>query len=192
MQDFWEPGVSTQRSLAYAIRSSRLASPGFLREVQQAVWAVNGNVPLARVATLGDIYRRSMAQTSFALVILGIAAGVALLLGLVGIYGVIAYVVSQRQREIGIRIAIGASSGDVQALFLRRGLRLTALGLAVGVVAAVALMRMLSALLFGVNAFDPVTYAAVVTTLGAVALVATWLPARRAGHVDPAIALRAE
>ena len=192
MRDFWDPGVFTQRSLAYAVRSSRLRSPEFLREVQQAVWAVNPNVPLARVATLDELYRRSMAQTSFALVILGIAASVALLLGVVGIYGVVAYVVSQRRREIGIRMAIGATSGDVQGLFVRRGLQLTAVGLGVGVVASAAVMRVLSSLLFGVSPFDPLTYAAVVAALGTVALLATWLPARRAALVEPSLALRSE
>ena len=111
-----------QRSLAYAIRSSRLQSPGFLGEVQQAVWSVNPNLPLARVRTLQQIYDESMAQTSFVLVILGIAASVTLLLGLVGIYGVIAYIVSQRRREVGIRMALGAQGESVQRIFVSRGL----------------------------------------------------------------------
>ena len=113
-----------QRSLAYVIRSSRLQSPGFLGEVQQAVWSVNPNLPLARVRTLQQIYDESMAQTQFVLVILGIAASVTLLLGLVGIYGVIAYIVSQRRREVGIRMALGAQSDSVQRIFVTRGLSL--------------------------------------------------------------------
>ena len=117
-------GAFVQRSLAYAIRSSRLQSPGFLAEVQQAVWSVNPNLPLARVRTLQQIYNESMAQTSFVLVILGIAASVTLLLGLVGIYGVIAYIVSQRRREVGIRMALGARGGEVQRMFVSRGLSL--------------------------------------------------------------------
>ena len=152
-----------QRSLAYAIRSIPAAgSPGSSREVQQAVWTVNPNLPLARVRTLQQIYDQSMAQTSFVLVILGIAASVTLLLGLVGIYGVIAYIVSQRRREVGIRMALGAHSGEVQRMFVSRGLSLTGVGLVVGLVAAAALMRLMSSLLFGVNPFDPITYAAVV------------------------------
>ena len=100
-----------------------------MAEVQQAVWSVNPNLPLARVRTLQQIYDESMAQTSFVLVILGIAASVTLLLGLVGIYGVIAYIVSQRRREVGIRMALGAHSGEVQRMFVSRGLMLTGVGL---------------------------------------------------------------
>ena len=181
-----------QRSLAYVIRSSRLQSPGFLAEVQKAVWSVNPNLPLARVRTLQQIYDQSMAQTQFVLVILGIAASVTLLLGLVGIYGVIAYIVSQRRREVGIRMALGAQSDSVQRIFVSRGLSLTAIGLALGLVAAAALMRLLSSLLFGVNPFDPITYIAVAASLGLVALIATWVPARQATRIDPMLALRAE
>ncbi len=181
-----------QRSMGYAIRSSRLQSPGFMAEVQQAVWSVNPNLPLARVRTLQQIYNQSMAQTQFVLVILGIAASVTLLLGLVGIYGVIAYIVSQRRREVGIRMALGAHSGEVQRMFVSRGLILTGVGLIVGLVAAAALMRLMSSLLFGVNPFDPITYAVVVAGLGLVGLVATWLPARHATRIDPMLALRSE
>jgi predicted permease len=185
-------GPFVQRSLAYVIRSSRLQSPGFLGEVQQAVWSINPNLPLARVRTMQQIYDESMAQTSFVLVILGIAASVTLLLGLVGIYGVIAYIVSQRRREVGIRMALGAQGESVQRIFVSRGLSLAAIGLVVGLISAAALMRLLSSLLFGVNAFDPLTYLAVSAGLGGVALVATWLPARQATRIDPMLALRAE
>jgi ABC-type antimicrobial peptide transport system permease subunit len=156
------------------------------------VWTVNPNLPLARVRTMEEIYDESMAETSFALVILGIAAAVTLLLGLVGIYGVIAYIVTQRKREVGIRMALGAASSEVQRLFVTRGLILTGVGLTLGLVVAAALMRLMSSLLFGVNAFDPVTYASVVTGLGLVALLATWLPARQATRIDPMLALRSE
>jgi predicted permease len=192
MNNFWDNPVFVQRYLSYAIRTPRVHNTGFLREVQQAVWSINPNLPLARISTLERIYDQSMAQTSFALVVLGIAAAVAMLLGLVGIYGVIAYVVAQRRREVGIRMAIGASSGDVQRLFLQRGLILTGVGLALGVVASAAVMRLMAVLLFGVTPFDPVTYVAGVSGLGAVALLATWLPARQATRVDPALALRSE
>ena len=190
MNDFWDSGVFVQRSLAYAIRTPRLRSPDLLRDVQQAVWAVNPNLPLARVQTLRDLYDHSMAATSFTLVILGIAAGVTLLLGLVGIYGVIAYTAAQRRREIGIRMALGAHRARVQWLFVGQGILLAGMGLVVGVAGAAALVRLLAALLFGVSPFDPVTYAAAVMALAGVALIATWLPARHATRVDPAVALR--
>jgi putative ABC transport system permease protein len=185
-------GQFVQRSMAYVVRSSRLQSPGFLGEVQQAVWSINPNLPLARVRTMQQIYNESMAQTSFVLVILGIAASVTLLLGLVGIYGVIAYIVSQRRREVGIRMALGAQGESVQRIFVSRGLSLAAIGLVLGLVSAAALMRLLSSLLFGVNPFDPLTYLAVTVSLGGVALIATWLPARQATRIDPMSALRSE
>ncbi len=192
VRSFWDNAEYVRRSAAYAIRSSRLGSPGFLKEVQEAVWGVNPNLPLASVRTLEQLLDRSMAQTSFALVMLAIASGVALLLGLVGLYGVIAYIVSQRTREVGIRMALGAHPGDVRRLFLRHGLLLTATGLILGLGAAAALMRVMSALLFGVSPFDPVTYGAVAAGLGGVALVAVYLPARRATRVDPSVALRSQ
>ncbi|RPI27401.1 MAG: ABC transporter permease [Acidobacteria bacterium] len=180
------------RNMAYAVRSTRVGESGFLRELQQAVWSVNPNLPLANVQTLDEIQADSMAQTSFAMVMLAIAASVALLLGVVGIYGVIAYIATQRTREIGIRMALGAQTGDVRRLFLRHGLLLTGIGLAVGLGVSLALTPVMSALLFGVGPMDPVTYAAVSAGLAAVALLATWLPARRASRIDPIVALRAD
>jgi predicted permease len=190
--DHWGEGLWVQRSMAYAIRSPRMGSPTFLKEVQQAVWAVNPNLPVANVRSLADIRAVSMAQTSFALIMLGLAAGVALLLGVVGIYGVIAYIASQRTREVGIRVALGAQPGDVRRLFVRHGLVLTGIGLVIGLGAAAAVTRVMASLLFGVNAIDPVTYAAVTGGLGAIALLASYLPARRAAKVDPVIVLRAD
>jgi predicted permease len=180
------------RTMAYAVRSSRVGTPGFLRELEQAVWTVNPNLPLARVQTVEEIRAHSMAQTSFALVMLGIAASVALLIGVVGIYGVIAYAVAQRTREIGIRMALGAQIADVQNVFLRQGLWLTATGILIGIGVAMVVTRVMSTFLFGVGPMDPVTYAAVSGTLAAVALIATYLPARRATRVDPLTALRGE
>jgi putative ABC transport system permease protein len=192
METFWGQKLFVQRSLVYSIRTSRINDPGFLTSVQQAVWRVNPNLPLARVRTLREIYNASMAQTSFTLVILGIAAGVTLLLGLVGIYGVIAYVVAQRRREVGIRMALGAAAGEVQGLFVRHGLFITAIGLVVGAAAAAGVTRLISTLLFGVSPLDPLTYAGSLLSLGIVALLATWIPARQATRVDPATALRGE
>jgi predicted permease len=192
IKEFWDIPLFVQRGLGYALRTKRLQSPDFLREVQQAVWSINPNLPIARVRTLREMYDASMAQTSFTLVILGIAASVTLLLGVVGIYGVIAYVVAQRRREVGIRMALGARAAQVQRLFVTRGMLVTGIGLVAGVCAAAALTRLLTSILFEVSPFDPLTYAVVVVALGTVALVATWLPARQATVVDPAIALRGE
>jgi ABC-type antimicrobial peptide transport system permease subunit len=190
IKEWWTQPIFVRRTVTYVVRSERVGSPGFLRELQQAVWTVNTNLPLASVRTLDDIQADSMAQTSFALVMLAIAATVALLLGTVGTYGVIAYVATQRTREIAIRIALGAQTGDVRRLFLRHGLLLTGVGIALGIGVALALTRVMSALLFGVSPTDPVTYLAVAAGLAAVALLATYLPAHRASRTDPIIALR--
>jgi putative ABC transport system permease protein len=192
VEDLWTPGVNIQRNLAYAIRNDRFGSPTLLKEIQQAVWSINPNLPVANVQTLDEIQAETMAQTSFALVMLSIAAAVALLLGIVGIYGVISYIVTQRTREIGIRMALGAAQRDVSALFLRHGLILSAIGIALGVAGAAGLTRLMSSMLFGVSALDSVTYVAVALGLGATALLASYLPAARASRVDPSVALRFE
>jgi predicted permease len=192
MKSFWDNPVNVQRSICYVIRTDRAKSPTLVKEVQQAVWSVNGSLPVANVRMLTDIMSASMAQTSFALVMLAIAAAVALMLGIVGIYGVIAYVASQRTKEIGIRIALGAVSRDVTGLFLRQGLLLALAGIAIGMVAAGAFTRVMTALLYGVGTLDPVTYVAVALGLGMTAMLASYLPAARAARVDPAEALRRE
>ena len=180
------------RTMAYAVRSDRVGAPGFLRELEQAVWDVNPDLPLASIQTLEEIKTTSMAQTSFTLVMLGLAASVALLLGLVGIYGVISYVAAQRTREIGIRIALGARAGDVRKLFLRHGLELTAVGIVLGIGLAVVVTRVMASYLFGVQPIDPLTYVAVSALLAGIAALATYLPARRAARIDPNVALRAD
>jgi predicted permease len=192
MNDFWEEEVWTQRSLAYAIRSSRIGQPDFGREIREAVWSVNPNLPLANMRTGTDLLQRSMAQTSFALVMLAIAAGVALVLGLVGIYGVISYVVSQRTREIGVRMALGADRGSVSGMVLRQAGALAVAGVGLGLAGAFGLTRLMASLLYGVDPVDPLTFAAVSSMLFAVALVASYVPARRAARVDPMVALRSE
>jgi putative ABC transport system permease protein len=192
MEDFWQKGLTTRRTMAYAIRSSRMGSPTFMKEIQHAVWSVNPSLPLAEVRSLEDLRAESMAQTSFTLVMLAIAAGVALLLGVVGIYGVIAYIAAQRTREIGIRVALGAQVSDVSALFVRHGVVLTAAGLVLGLAGATGLTRLMSTLLFGVGALDLVTYSVAAAGLGSIALLASYLPARRAARVDPVVALRGE
>jgi predicted permease len=180
------------RTMSYVVRSPRVGTPGFVGELEKAVWSVNRNLPLSNPQTLEAIQAQSMAQTSFALVMLSIAAAVALLIGVVGIYGVIAYAATQRTREIGLRMALGAQVSSVRQLFLRQGLSLTAAGIAVGIGVAVVLTRVMSAFLFGVGSTDPLTYAVVAAVIAAVATVATYLPAYRASLVDPVVALRAD
>jgi predicted permease len=176
----------------FGIRSPRAGSEAFLKEVREAVWSVNPNLPLSNVHTLGAFYARSMARTSFTLIMLAVAGGMALLLGVVGIYGVIACSVSQRVREIGIRMALGAQQQSVTGMFIRHGLILTGIGAAFGLVAAAIVMRLMSSLLFHVNPVDPITYAAVTLGLIFTAFIASYLPSRRAATVDPVEALRAE
>jgi predicted permease len=192
MGQFWGEDQFVQRNMAYAIRTKRLNSPGFLKEIQKAVWSINPSVPLASVRTLNDIRAESMAQTSFALIMLGIAAAVALLLGVVGVYGVIACIAARRTREVGVRMALGAEPRDVARLFVRHGALLAGLGIALGVAGAAALSRLMSSLLFGVSPTDPLTYAAVSVGLAVLAILAGYLPARRASRVDPVVALRTE
>jgi ABC-type antimicrobial peptide transport system permease subunit len=180
------------RTMAYAVRSARVGMPELLRELEQAVWSVNPTLPLGTVRTLAEIEAQSMAQTSFALVMLGLAAGVALLIGVVGIYGVIAYAVAQRTREIGLRMALGAQIADVRNVFLRQGFWLAAIGILIGLGVAMVATRVMSSFLFGVGPLDPVTYGSVSGALAAVALLAAYLPARRAARVDPLAALRGE
>jgi putative ABC transport system permease protein len=191
-REFWGQDVLVRRTMGYAVRSKRAGTPGFLDEIRDAVWSVDRNLPIANVATLRELLDRSMARTSFTLIMLGIASGVALLMGSIGIYGVISYAVAQRTREIGLRMALGARRADVSRLVLRDGVRLTSLGVGLGIVAAFFLTRLMSSLLFGVDARDMATYGIVATFLAAISLLATYLPARRAARVHPLEALRWE
>ena len=181
-----------QRSAAYMIRTSRAGSSGLVSELSQAVWSINPNLPLASVRTLQEIYVGSLARTSFTLVMLGIAGGMALLLGVAGIYGVIAYSVAQRTREIGIRIALGAQAQRVRRMFVAHGLTLAGAGVAIGLTAALATMRVMSSLLFEISPADPLTYATVLLTIVAATCLASYVPAQRATAVDPVEALRSE
>jgi predicted permease len=181
-----------QRSMSYLVRSARTSSPGFLQEIERAVWSVNPSVPIASTRTLQEIYDASLARTSFTLVLLAIAGGMALLLGIAGIYGVVSYSVSQRTREIGIRVALGARGRAVTWLFVRQGVVLAAVGVAIGLTTAFAAMRLMASLLFHVSAVDPLTYAEVAGALLAATALASYVPALRATLVDPVDSLRAE
>jgi predicted permease len=193
MMDHFESDDSmSMRDVAFVLRTSRTGSESFLNEVRQAVWSVNPNLPLADVHGLDFFYKRSMARTSFTLIMLGVAGSMALLLGVVGIYGVIAYSVSQRTREIGIRMALGAQHQSLTGMFVRHGLALTGIGVASGLVVAIIAMRLMSSLLFKVSPVDPVAYGAASLGLVATSFLASYLPSRRASAVDPVEALRAE
>jgi predicted permease len=187
-----KPQIDPPRYVTFAIRSDRAGTESFVREIQQAVWSVNGNLPVASVQTMGDLYGKSLARTSFTLVMLGIAGSMALALGIIGIYGVISYAVSQRTREIGIRLALGAGKSELKWMFVRSALILTAIGVAIGVGTSAALMQLMKSLLFGISPLDPLTYVTVPLVLAAAAALASYLPARRAAEVDPVEALRAE
>jgi putative ABC transport system permease protein len=192
MNDFEGEAVAAQRAVFYLVRSGRAGSQSLLADVRKAVWSMNPNLPLANVRTLGEIYDRSLARTSFTLVMLAIAGAMALLIGLVGIYGVISYAVSQRTREIGIRMALGAPQGELTRLFAAYGFVLALIGVACGLVGSTALTRVLESALFDVSPLDPLTYAAVSVGLIVAAVTASYLPARRTIAVDPIQALRSE
>ena len=163
-----------------------------LPAVRRVVRGVDSTVPLSNARTMEAIVSEAMASTSFTMTLLGIAATVALLLGAIGLFGVISYVVSQRTREIGVRVALGARGEDVQRMIVRQGVAVLIGGVAIGLVGAFALTRLMGAILYEVSATDPWTFAGAPVVLVAVSLLASWLPARRATKVDPVTALRAE
>jgi predicted permease len=194
----WRPtpadptGTFLQRQITIVIRSSLAGTAPFARQVEQAIWSVSPSLPVTGLQTMQDVYDRSLAQTSFTLVMLAIAGAAALVLGVVGLYGVLAYIVAQRRREIAIRLALGAQQRTVTRSFVRYGVALAAVGIVIGLGAAAAITRLMASLLFDVRPVDAWTYAVVAAALTAVAALASWLPARRAARVDPAEALAAE
>jgi predicted permease len=185
-------GTFTPRSVAFVIRSKRAGTEAFVNEIQQSVWSVNADLPVASPRTMQEIYSKSLARTSFTLVMLAIAGTMALALGIIGIHGVISYAVSQRTREIGIRLALGAQKGELKWMFVRSALALTGIGVAIGAVASAGLTQFMKSLLFGISPLDPFTYIAIPSILVSSAVLASYLPARRAAAVDPVEALRAE
>jgi len=189
-----QPGrkPAVRRGLTLAIRSSRTGTQSLLREIASAIHSVNPNLPVAQVRTLNDVYRHSMARTSFTLILLGIAGIMALALAIIGVYGVLAYAVGKRRREVGIRVALGAQPNQIKNLFVRRGIVLASVGSVAGLSTAMGLSRWVSSLLFGVTALDPATYVVSASTVCAAALIASYIPARRASQLDPMSSLRAD
>ncbi len=185
-------GSTALRSLTLVLRSHRAGTAPFASEIRQAIWSVNSNLPVSAMRTMQEIYNQSLARTSFTLVMLALAGSMALLLGIVGIYGVIAYAVSQRRREIGIRLALGAQQRHLKAMFVRDGVVLTIMGIAIGLLSSAGLTRLMKAVLFGISPIDPPTYAAVPIVLLVAAILASYIPATRAGRVDPVDALKAD
>jgi predicted permease len=186
------PTVDGPNSVTFAIRSERAGEQGFISELQRAVWSANSDLPMAGVLTMQEIESRSIARTSFTLVMLAIAGSMGLALSVVGIYGVISYAVSQRTREIGIRLALGAQKRELRWMFIRSALMLAAFGIAAGLIAASAIVQLMKALLFGIRPLDPWTFVLVPLVLAAAAVLSSHLPARRATRIDPMEALRYE
>ncbi len=182
------PGV--RRSVTFALRSSRAGTEGLLKEITGKIHAVDSSLPLANVRTLTDLNRLAMERRSFALVLLGIAAVMAVTLSIIGVYGVLAYAVVQRRKEISIRVAVGAEPRTIKALFLRQGLILTCLGGAIGLVSARGVSHWMASLLFGVKPGDPLTYGVSCAVTVAAALAASYVPSRRAASLHPIEALR--
>ena len=179
------------RSMDVVIRTA--ADPiGFIEILRREVQALNPRIPVSNPRTMEDVVAAATSRTSFTMALLGAASGVALLLGLVGIYGVVSYVVSQRTREIGVRMALGATAPTVRGMVVRQGLLLSAVGVGLGLAVAAALSKLMASLLYGVSATDPLTYGSVSLALVLVSLAASWIPASRAAGVDPSRALRAD
>lgn len=192
MSNFYGPGIIVPRGVSFAVRTAGDTPTSLMPAIRAAIAGVNPNIALARVSTLDRILSRSMARTSFTMAIMLIATAVAVALGLVGLYGVVAYVVGQRTREIGLRMALGAEQSDVRRMVLRHSLTLAVVGVVLGIAAALVLTPLMASLLYGVDATDPLTFGVVAVSLTAVTLLASYLPARRAARIDPLVALRSE
>jgi predicted permease len=189
---YWSMAKRWGRAMTFLVRSTRAGTESFGNEIRQSVWSVGASFPVTEMRTMKAVYDRSMARTAFTLTLLGISGGMALLLAVVGIYGVISYAVTQRTREIGIRLALGAQLGELKLMFVRNGVLWGGVGALVGLAGAAALSRWMSALLFEVRPVDPLTYAVVSAGLLGAAALASYVPARRVTRVDPVVALRSE
>ena len=192
MDNFWGDEKFLGRDSKFVLRTDRAGSESLLAQVRQAVWSVAPDVPIVGVKTMEEVFRGSMARSQFTLVMLGIAGAMALLLGIVGIYGVISYSVSQRTRELGIRVALGAGNAELRAMVVGQGILLAGIGVGVGLLVAGAATRIMSSLLFETSPMDPVTYVLASACLLGAAAVASYLPAHRASSVNPVEALRME
>ena len=181
-----------KRYVSFVVRSPKAGSASFLSEVERAVWSVDRDLPLANTTTVGALYTKSMARTSFTLVMVCAAGAMTLLLGIVGIYGIISYAVAQRTLEIGIRLALGSPRDQLRWMFVRTALMLTGLGVILGLGAAAAVTELMRTLLFGVLPLDPLSFAAVPLILVASAALASFLPASRVAKINPVDALKAE
>ena len=180
------------RGVTFVVRSERAGSESLTQEMQQAVWQINGELPVSGLRTMQEVASSSLARTSFTLTMLGIAATLALALGVIGIYGVISYSVSRRTREMAIRIALGAQKGELRWLFVRSALALTGIGLVIGLGAAAAIAQTMRSLLFGVHPLDPLSFATTAFVLMAAAALAACVPASRISAINPADVLKAE
>ena len=180
------------RGVTFVVRSGRAGSESLTQEMQQAVWQINGELPVSGLRTMQEIDSKSLARTSFTLTMLGIAAALALALGVIGIYGVISYSVSQRTREMGIRIALGAQKSELRWIFVRSALTLAGAGLVLGFCAAAAVAQLMRTLLVGISPLDPLSFATVALILVVAACVASFLPASRIFAINPADVLKAE
>jgi putative ABC transport system permease protein len=178
-------------SIVFAIRESGNARD-LIPQIRHTIWTVDPNLPVYDVTTMNGVVAASLAQRRFMAVLLATFAGIALLLAAVGLYGVLSYSVAQRSREMGLRIALGATPRQLLALVLRGGLTVVGTGILIGFAGGLAATRVVSKLLFGISPVDPATYAAVSALLLAVACVASYVPAQRATKVDPVVALRYE
>jgi predicted permease len=179
-----------RETATFVVRSERAGTAAFLDELRRAVWSVDGNLAPSRVRTLGEMRERSMARTSMTLKLLAITGLLALVVGLIGIYGVVSYAIAQRRREIGIRIALGAGHGEVRRMFVGRALALVGVGVGIGLAASALLTRLMASQLFGISPIDPATHLAVALLLVIAAGLASYVSARRASALDPVEVLK--